>query len=62
MRFIPWKLSGKVSPKRINKPVLGTLKTGTKLVGAGILMGASAELLGIFPAKPKGLMRVPSIL
>ena len=52
---MPWKLSGKLSPKRIKKPVLGTLKTGTKLVGAGILMEAGAEIAGHLSSKAQGV-------
>ena len=44
MRLIPRKWSGKLSQKPVKKTILGTLKTGTKLVGAGILMGAGAKI------------------
>ena len=44
MRFIPRRLTKKLSPKNGKKTILGTLKIGTKLVGAGLLMGAGAEV------------------
>ena len=46
MRFMPWKWLKKLSPKRAKKTIVGTLKTGTKLVGAGLLMGVGAEITG----------------
>ena len=55
MRLIPQKLSQELSPKYIEKPILGTLKTGTKLVGAGILMGAGAKIAGHISSKAQGV-------
>ena len=46
MRLIPCKWSGKLSQKPVKKTVLGSLKTGTKSVGAGMIMGAGAEIAG----------------
>ena len=46
MRFMPWKWQKKLSPKHAKKTLVGTLKTGTKLVGAGLLMGTGAEIAG----------------
>ena len=46
MRLIPHKWSGKLSQKPVKKTILGTLKTGTKLVGGGMLMGAGAKIAG----------------
>ena len=40
------KWQKKLSPKHAKKTFVGTLKTGTKLVGAGLLMGASAKITG----------------
>ena len=56
MRLIPRKWSGKLSQKPVKKTILGTLKTGTKLVGAGMLMGAGAKIADTFLAelKPRG--------
>ena len=51
MRYIPRRLSRKLSPKNGKKTILGTLKTGTKLVGAGLLMGAGAEVPGHVSSK-----------
>ena len=51
MRFIPRRLSRKLSAKNGKKTILGTLKTGTKLVGAGHLMGAGAEVAGHISSK-----------
>ena len=53
MRFTPRKWSKKLSPKNGKKTILGTLKTGTKLVGAGLLMGAGAEIVGHISSKAK---------
>ena len=53
MKFFPQKLSGWLSPTHIKKPILGTLKTGSKLVGAGILKGAGAEIAGNMSSKHK---------
>ena len=55
MKFFPRKLSGRLSPKCIKKPILGTLKTGSKLVGAGILMGAGAEIAGQLSSRAQGV-------
>ena len=44
MRFMPRKWQKKLSPKHAQKTFVGTLKTDTKLVGAGLLMGAGAEI------------------
>ena len=35
-----------LSPKHPKKTILGTLKDGTKLVGAGLMLGARTELAG----------------
>ena len=51
MRFMPWKWQKKLSPKQAKKIFVGTLKTGTKLVGASLLMGASAEIGGHISSK-----------
>ena len=51
MRFIPRRLSRKLSPKNGKKTILGTLKTGTKLVGASLLKGTSAEVAGHISSK-----------
>ena len=51
MRFIPRRLTKKLSPKNGKKTILGTLKTGTKFVGAGLLMGAGAEVAGYISSK-----------
>ena len=51
IRFTPHKWSKKLSPKNGKKTILGTLKTGTKLVGAGLLLGASAEVAGHISSK-----------
>ena len=51
MRFMPRKWQKKLSPKHAKKTFVGTLKTGTKLVGAGLLMGAAAELVGHISSK-----------
>ena len=52
---MPQKWSGKFSPKCIKKPFLGTLKTGTKLVGTGILMGAGAKVAVHISSKAQGV-------
>ena len=46
MRFIPRGLTLRLSPKHPKKTILGTLKDGTKLVGAGLLMGGGMEIAG----------------
>ena len=46
MRFIPRKLTSRFSPKHPKKTILGTLKDGTKLVRAGLLLGARTEIAG----------------
>ena len=51
MRFIPRKLTSRLFPKYPKKTVLGTLKSGTKFLGAGLLMGAGAELAGHISSK-----------
>ena len=55
MRLIPQKWSGKLSQKPIKKTFLGTLKTGTKLVSASMLMGAGAEIAGHISSKAQGV-------
>ena len=40
-----------LSPKHPKKTILGTLKSGTKFLGAGLLMGAGAELAGHISSK-----------
>ena len=40
--------------KTYKKNFLGTLKIGTKLVGAGMLMGAGAEIAGDISSKAQG--------
>ena len=55
MRFMPQKWSRKLSPKHAKKLILGTLKTGTKLVGAGILMGAGTEIAQHISIKAQGV-------
>ena len=55
MRFTPRKWSKKLSPKNGKKTILGTLKTGTKVVGAGILMGAGSEIAGHISSKAQGV-------
>ena len=57
MRLIPHKWSGKLSQKPIKKTFLGTLKTGTKLVGAGMLMGAGAKIAGHISSKAQGVYK-----
>ena len=51
MRFIPRKITSRLSPKHPKKTILGTLKSGTKFVGAGLLMGAGAEIAGHISSK-----------
>ena len=51
MRLIPHKWSGKLSQKPVKKTIVETLKTGTKLVGARILMRAGAEIAGYASSK-----------
>ena len=51
MRFIPRRLTKKLLPKNGKKTILGTFKTGTKLIGAGLLMGAGAEVTGHISSK-----------
>ena len=51
MRFIPCRLTRKLSPKNGKKTNLGTLKTGTKLIGASLLMGANAKVAGHISSK-----------
>ena len=46
MRFILRKLTSRLSPIHPKKTILGTLKDGTKLVAAGLLMGGGAEIAG----------------
>ena len=51
MRFLPKKLP-KLSKNQSNKKtVLGTLKSGSKWLGAGLLMGAGAEIAGHISSK-----------
>ena len=49
MKLFPQKLSGKLLPKLIKKPLLGTLKTGLKHVGVG------AEIAGHISSKAQGV-------
>ena len=51
MMFTPRKWSKKLSPKNGKKTIMGTIKTGTKLVGAGLLMGAGAKVAGHISSK-----------
>ena len=51
MRFIPRKITSRLSPKNPKKTILGTLKSGTKFLRAGLLMGAGAEVAGHISSK-----------
>ena len=51
MRFLPKKLPKLSKSKSNKKVVLGTLKSGSKWLGAGLLMGAGAEIAGHISSK-----------
>ena len=51
MRFTPKKILSRLSPKNPKKSILGTLKTSSKFLGMGLLMGAGAEVAGHISSK-----------
>ena len=51
MRLFPKKMPKRSKSKSNKKVVLGTLKSGSKWLGAGLLMGAGAEIAGHISSK-----------
>ena len=51
MRFLPKKLPKLSKSKSKKKILLGTLKSSSKWLGAGLLMGAGAEVAGHISSK-----------
>ena len=51
MRFTPKKITSRLLPKNPKKTILGTLKSSSKFLRMGLLMGAGAEVAGHISSK-----------